>query len=169
MKKHINRLIILLLILAFSFACNRNDSNPTSSTDTFESVTLKSRSIYNADVDKIELENRNNIEYYEVHMSKQNISNVKLELVKSSLELYQIYGEAPPFEYELNPGIGLLTFLTAKLAATNSLQGDLVEWKLEKDESNRKWEYRFMISNDGVQYQLRIDAESGNLLELKEI
>ena len=169
MIMYIRKIFMLLILAAIVFGCETHDSNPTKSEDAFEPVTLKSKSIYNANVDKIELENRNNIEYYEVYMSKQNISNVKLELAKPSLELYKIYGEAPPFEYDLNPGIGLMNFTTVKLNALNSQQGDLVEWKLEKDTSNNNWEYRIWISENEVQYQLRLDAVSGELLEIKSI
>ena len=62
-----------------------------------------------------------------------------------------------------------MNFTTVKLNALNSQQGDLVEWKLEKDTSNNNWEYRIWISENEVQYQLRLDAVSGELLEIKSI
>ncbi len=88
---------------------------------------------------------------------------VKFEYQLNSNELREIKGLTPSFEYEIEPGNGLINYSTARAIALGAVSGSIIEWKLEKDESDNNWQYRFEIGTTEV----RIDAANGNILRVK--
>lgn len=88
---------------------------------------------------------------------------VKFEYQLNSNELREVKGLSASFEYEIEPGNGLINYSAAKSIALGAVNGNIIEWKLEKDESDNNWQYRFYISNSEV----RINAANGNILRIK--
>ncbi len=88
---------------------------------------------------------------------------VKFEYQLNSSELREVKGLTPSFEYEIEPGNGLINYSSAKSIALGAVNGSITEWKLERDESDNNWQYRFYISNSEV----RINATNGNILRIK--
>ncbi len=88
---------------------------------------------------------------------------VKFEYQLNSNELREVKGLSSSFEYEIEPGNGLINYSSAKSIALGAVNGSIIEWKLEKDESDNNWQYRFYVSNSEV----RINATNGNILRIK--
>lgn len=88
---------------------------------------------------------------------------VKFEYQLNSNELREIKGLTPSFEYEIEPGNGLINYSSARAIALGAVSGSIIEWKLEKDESDNNWQYRFEIGSSEV----RINAQNGNILRVK--
>jgi uncharacterized membrane protein YkoI len=57
----------------------------------------------------------------------------------------------------------LINYSTAKGIALGAVNGNIIEWKLEKDESDNNWQYRFEIGSSEV----RINASTGNIIRVK--
>ncbi len=81
--------------------------------------------------------------------------------------MVEMKGTSPSFEYEVQPGMNLIDYSNAKAVALNARNGVISEWKLEKDESDNRWEYRFFIRNAGQDWEIRIDATTGVVLRIK--
>jgi uncharacterized membrane protein YkoI len=60
--------------------------------------------------------------------------------------------------------MNLIDYSNAKAVALAARNGVITEWKLEKDESDNRWEYRFFISPE---WEIRIDATTGVVLRIK--
>lgn len=88
---------------------------------------------------------------------------VKFEYKLNSNELREVKGLTSSFEYEIEPGNGMINYSAAKEIALGAVNGNINEWKLEKDESDNIWQYRFFISNSEV----RINAETGTIIRIK--
>ena len=88
---------------------------------------------------------------------------VKFEYRLNSNELREVKGLSSSFEYEIEPGNGLINYSTAKGIALGAVNGNIIEWKLEKDESDNNWQYRFEIGSSEV----RINASTGNIIRVK--
>ena len=88
---------------------------------------------------------------------------VKFEYQLNSNELREVKGLSSSFDYEIEPGNGLINYSSAKSVAFGVVNGSIIEWKLERDESDNNWQYRFYISNSEV----RINATNGNILRIK--
>ena len=78
--------------------------------------------------------------------------------------MVEIKGTSPSFEYEVQPGMNLIDYSSAKVVALSAKNGVILEWKLEKDESDNRWKYRFFISPE---WEIRIDATTGVVLRIK--
>lgn len=88
---------------------------------------------------------------------------VKFEYQLNTNEFRQIKGLTPSFEYEIEPGNGLINYSSAKTIALGAVNGNIIEWKLEKDASDNMWQYRFQIGSSEV----RINATNGNIVRIK--
>ena len=88
---------------------------------------------------------------------------VKFEYHINSKELREVKGLRPSFDYEIEPGNGLINYSAAKSIALGAVSGSIIEWKLEKDESDNMWQYRFQIGSSEV----RINATNGNIVRIK--
>lgn len=88
---------------------------------------------------------------------------VKFEYKLNSNELREVKGLTSSFDYEIEPGNGMINYSAAKEIALGAVNGNINEWKLEKDESDNIWQYRFFISNSEV----RINAETGTIIRIK--
>jgi uncharacterized membrane protein YkoI len=88
---------------------------------------------------------------------------VKFEYQLNSNELKEVKGLTPSFEYEIEPGNGLINYSSAKSIALSAVNGSIIEWKLEKDASDNMWQYRFQIGSSEV----RINAINGNIVRIK--
>jgi uncharacterized membrane protein YkoI len=81
--------------------------------------------------------------------------------------MVEIKGTSPSFEYEVQPGMNLIDYSTAQTVALNPKNGEIKEWKLEKDESDNRWEYRFFIRSAKQDWEIRIDATTGIIVRIK--
>ena len=88
---------------------------------------------------------------------------VKFEYQLNSNELREVKGLSSSFEYEIEPGNGLINYSSAKSIALGAVIGSISEWKLEKDVSDNNWQYRFQIGSSEV----RINAINGNIIRVK--
>ena len=88
---------------------------------------------------------------------------IKFEYLLGTNELREVKGLSSSFEYEIEPGNGLINYSSAKSIALGAVSGSIIEWKLEKDLSDNNWQYRFEIGNSEV----RINATNGNILRIK--
>ena len=92
---------------------------------------------------------------------------VKFKYTLDTQALRQLKGLTPSFEYEINPGIGVITYSAARLFSLEAVNGEITEWKLEKDVSDNQWQYRFEIISSGKDYEVRINASDGTIIRIK--
>lgn len=83
-------------------------------------------------------------------------------------QIREIHGLTGPFEYDLNPGNNLLLYQDIRIIALNAKSGSITSWKLEKDESDNRWEYRFFITANDGNWELRISAVDGQVLRIRQ-
>jgi uncharacterized membrane protein YkoI len=88
---------------------------------------------------------------------------VKFEYQLNSNELREVKGLSSSFEYEIEPGNGLINYSSAKSIALGAVNGSIIKWKLEKDVSDNNWQYRFEIGGSEV----RINAATGTVIRIK--
>ena len=105
---------------------------------------------------------------WEVKVLTSSGALIKFEYFEMTGYIREIHGLTGPFAYNLNPGNGLMFYQDIRLIALNVKSGDITSWKLEKDESDSKWEYRFFIASNDGNWELRIDASNGQILRIKQ-
>jgi uncharacterized membrane protein YkoI len=148
-------------------ACSEDVNNSNGSSITEDQAVQKAKQLNSGIVTKTEITTHNGIKVWEVYMTAPSGGELKIKYSVDGGTMVEVKGVSPSFEYEIKPGMNLIDYSTAKSVALNSKNGDLREWKLEIDESNNRWEYRFFILSSGQEWEIRIDATTGLVLKIK--
>jgi hypothetical protein len=166
----------ILVILTFGFfACQDNSTSPEISEQ--DLVIQKSMSMSEGSTTLISVlpGNDDNGKYWEVRIDMPGDGGiVKYEFLAGAKILHQIKGLTPSFDYEITPGLGLVKYSTARRVALEAVDGEIREWKLERDESDvyteqkNMWQYRFRIVSNGDKYEVRINAATGVVIRVKK-
>lgn len=161
-------LFSLSLIGIFFFAaCSENASEPSLNNEQ-EIVISKTTSMTSGNATIISVSNDNESHHWEVKIDMPGDGGiVKFEYNIGTNDLRQIKGLSPSFNYEIEPGNGLINYSYARSVALDAVSGNILEWKLEKDESDNNWQYRFEIESAGNNFEVRIDAANGTILRIK--
>lgn len=156
-----------LIGLIFFAACSENASEPTINNDQ-DAVISKTTLMTNGTATIISVSNDNESNHWEVRIDMPGDGGlVKFEYNIGTNDLRQIRGLTPSFNYEIEPANGLISYSSARVIALNALNGNIIEWKLEKDESDNNWQYRFEIDSAGNDFEVRINAVTGTVIRIK--
>ncbi len=162
MLKHIlfSLFISGTIILA---ACSESSTTaPTSGGQ--DDVIAKTTAMTNGSGSVISTVKNDDTQHWEVRVDMPGDGGiVKFEYQLNSNELREVKGLSSSFEYEIEPGNGLINYSSAKRIALGTVIGSISEWKLEKDVSDNNWQYRFQIGSSEV----RINAINGNIIRVK--
>lgn len=144
-------------------ACQEN-STTAPSTGGQEDVIAKTTAMTKGSGSVVSTVKNDDTQHWEVRVDMPGDGGiVKFEYQLNSNELREVKGLSSSFEYEIEPGNGLINYSNAKSIALGAISGSISEWKLEKDVSDNNWQYRFYISNSEV----RINAVNGNIIRIK--
>jgi len=157
-------ILSLILSVTFTNACSEDVNNSNNSSITETQAIQKAKQTNPGTVTKTELTTHNGVKVWEVYMITSVGSELKIKYRVDDGTMVEMNGTSPSFEYEVQPGMNLIDYSNVKAVALNARNGILAEWKLEKDESDNRWEYRFFISPE---WEIRIDATTGVVLRIK--
>lgn len=162
---------VVLISSVFLFSACKDDSStaPNLSSGDQTSVLQKTSNMTksNGQVSVVSTTQINNGAHWEVKVDMPGDGGiVKFEYFVSNNQLKEIKGLTPSFNYEVEPENGLINYSAAKQIALSSVNGNIIEWKLEFDLSDNMWQYRFRISSDR-EYEVRINATNGNVVRIK--
>ena len=160
--------LVIVTALSLSIACSEdvsssNNNSPISETQAVQ----KAQQTNPGTVTKTELTTHNGVKVWEVYMITSSGGELKIKYRIDDGTMVEMKGTSPSFEYEVKPGMNLIDYSVAKSVALNAKNGEIQEWKLEKDESDNRWEYRFFIRSAGQDWEIRIDATTGVVLRIK--
>lgn len=160
------RHILFSLILSGTFliiACSENSSTaPTNGGQ--DDVISKTTSMTKGSGSVVSTIKNDDTQHWEVRVDMPGDGGiVKFEYQLNSNELREVKGLSSSFDYEIEPGNGLINYSSAKSVAFGVVNGSIIEWKLEKDESDNNWQYRFEIGSSEV----RINAATGTVIRVK--
>jgi uncharacterized membrane protein YkoI len=165
MYKTSSFVLSMILLISLNNACSEDvNSTNNSSTITDTQAIQKAKQTNSGTVTKTELTTHNGVKVWEVYMITSSGGELKIKYRIDNGTMVEMKGTSPSFEYEVKPGINLIEYSVAKSVALNAKNGEIQEWKLEKDESDNRWEYRFFISPE---WEIRIDATTGVVLRIK--
>ena len=156
---------VIVIALSLSIACSEDVSSSNNNSPITETQAIqKAKQTNSGTVTKTELTTHNGVKVWEVYMITSSGGELKIKYRIDDGTMIEMKGTSPSFEYEVKPGINLIDYSVAKSVALNAKNGEIQEWKLEKDESDNRWEYRFFISPE---WEIRIDATTGVVLRIK--
>lgn len=155
--------IFTMLFISCAQEVNNSNNNPIL---TKEQVTERTAGIIEGTIIKSEIETEHGIQVWEIYVIALSGGELKIKFRVDEGTIVEIKGIFPSFDYEINPGMNLINYSFAKSIALNAKNGELLEWKLEKDESDETWQYRFQIRSEGRNWEVRISAETGMVIRI---
>jgi uncharacterized membrane protein YkoI len=157
-------ILSLILSVTFTNACSEDVNSSNNSAITETQAIQKAKETNTGTVAKTESTTHNGVKVWEVYMITSSGGELKIKYRVDDGTMVEMKGTSPSFDYEVQPGMNLINYSNAKAIALNTRSGIITEWKLEKDESDNRWEYRFFISPE---WEIRIDATTGVVLRIK--
>jgi uncharacterized membrane protein YkoI len=155
----------VILLITLNTACSEDvNSSNSESLITETQAVQKAQKTNPGTVTKTELTTHNGVKVWEVYMITLSGGELKIKYRVDDGTMVEMKGTSPSFEYEVQPGMNLIEYSAAKSIALNTRNGEIQLWKLEKDESDNRWEYRFFISPE---WEIRINAVTGVVLRIK--
>ena len=162
MLKHILFSLFLSGTILLAACSESSTTAPTSRGQ--DDVIAKTTAMTNGSGSVISTVKNDDTQHWEVRVDMPGDGGiVKFEYQLNSNELREVKGSSSSFEYEIEPGNGLINYSSAKSIALGAVIGIISEWKLEKDVSDNNWQYRFQIGSSEV----RINAVTGNIIRIK--
>lgn len=107
---------------------------------------------------------------WKVYVENAEGAVVMFKVAEDPLELLEMGGEVGPFTYDIDPGNDLISFAEAMDIVSNEVSGDLMEWELEPEEHQGQivWTYEFEVHGANVNYEIEIDALTGQITKFEE-
>lgn len=156
----------MILSVALNIACSEDVNNSNNSPIIETQAIQKAKQTNPGTVTKTELTTHNGVKVWEVYMITSSGGELKIKYRIDDGTMVEIKGVSASFEYEVQPGMNLIDYSAAKDVALSAKNGVILEWKLEKDDSDNSWQYRFFIRNAGKDWEIRIDANTGVVLRI---
>ncbi len=157
--------ILFLVSLIFNISCEEsNEPSP----EVPQNIIDESLNLFNGEVFEIKQESEDGSNAWEIKIQNPDGAIVKFYWSVSNSELIKIEGIQGVFDYELNPGMSLINFSTAKTFAIAAVKNDaILHWELEKNEDFiNKWVYEFEFETGSGTQSVYIDAMNGDVLEI---
>ncbi|MFA0961917.1 PepSY domain-containing protein [Roseivirga sp. BDSF3-8] len=177
------RYIALLLVggLMIFSACNEEEDIVSTDLDFWENALLQGSQCRLSDIDARTLAAEyapgsvitdgdflidQNLSLYIYEMTFDDSVQVNIYLNEEPCALYEIEGAIPPFTYEIEPPLGLVTFQSALAAAEAEVTGaTLLDWQLSRDFNAAKvWVYTFEFNTGSDLQTIRVDAGDGTVI-----
>jgi len=167
MKNNIIAVLAIIFIVFTAQACKDNATDPSNSLQSEQSLIQKSVTMSGGTpVDSRKFDDGSPKFKVKVDMPGDG-GIVKFEYHMSNGAIREIQGLTPSFDYEIVPEMGLINYSVAKSIALNAKSGTVTFWKLQKDESDNMWQYRFDILSGGTEWEVRINAANGTVVRVK--
>lgn len=165
LKSKIFSIAAILILLVFS-ACKEEVNSPSAQMNEQMAV-QKSLTAVQGSITSVTKIRSNDDNLWEVKVTTSAGAVIKFEYFENTGVIREIHGMSGPFDYNLDPGNGLMLYQDVRAIALNAKDGNITSWKLEKDESDNRWEYRFFITASDGNWELRIHAQTGQILRIK--
>lgn len=163
MKTFLNIIFASLPVIIISFcSCtpdiNDTDEPPVSAEDRIRSQTLQ---MIDGNIKEVINQYYRDPQVWLVIVETVDLAIVHFEFLSASRALNLIVGVSKPYNYNIKPGLNLLSFADAKEIALIARNGEITWWVLRKDKIGIDWEYRFFIMDDERLWDVRLKADTG--------
>ncbi len=118
--------------------------------------------IIDGDIIKAEKKFKKNIQIWKINVHIPSGGFVNMEISAADKKILQIDAEEGPFEYEIVPDEGIVSFNSAKRNAEEYSGQKILKWNLKQNRD--KFEYGFWMFTKSGKAQVKIDAGTGDLI-----
>ncbi|MEO8663961.1 MAG: PepSY domain-containing protein [Ignavibacteria bacterium] len=141
------------------------DTNINKSISITDAVDYAKR-LMEGEIVKAERRFKKDIPFWKLDLVTGQKGIVEFEIALDEKNIIRIESGEGPFEYELVPAEKFVSFSKAKKAAEDFTGQKILKWNYFKNKS--AWEYNFWIFTKSGKAQVRVDAESGEVIKNKK-
>ena len=124
------------------------------------------RMLMEGEVVKAERRFKKDVPFWKLDMVTEQKGVVEFEISLTEKDLIRIDSDEGPFDYEIRPVEKYISFLYAKKSAEESTGQKILKWNYFKNKNS--WEYNFWVFTKSGKAQVRVDAESGEIINNKK-
>lgn len=117
-------------------------------------------------VTKAEMKFKKDIPVWIIEATGKDNNTFKVELSCNDNTLLRIDADEGPFNYDIDPGKNFITFSESKKIAEEHTGQNTLKWRFFKNRNN--WEYNFWLFLKSGKAQIRINAETGEIISSKK-
>ncbi|MEP7145499.1 MAG: PepSY domain-containing protein [bacterium] len=115
---------------------------------------------------KAERKFKKDLPFWKLDLVTEQKGVVEFEISFTEKNLISIVSDEGPFEYEISPDDKYVSFSIAKKAAEDFTGQKILKWNYFKNK--KSWEYNFWLFTKSGKAQVRVDAESGEVIKNKK-
>ena len=159
-----SKFLIVPLVLLMAFVACSEDDDDDNAMQAPDSVITKAKALISGTVTESEPDNEEGVAAWKVDITTAQGAEVEVYCRQDNNTLLRLDGESGPFDYNIDPGNGLIDFNQAKTVAGGETSEDLVSWRLRmEDKYNDQWVYTLEFTSTKV----FINAEDGSVLDVE--
>lgn len=159
--KRISTYFLAILFAGFFTACNNDDEDEVLPFTQQDAISKAMEMTSGTLVSSRTKTDGAGESYYAVTIETTTGGIVEFGFYEETGDLKRIEAEQGPYDYEVNPGMGLIKFSKAKEAALNKQQGEVLNWSLEEDFPD-VWIYIVDILDDNDDdFTVEVNAQTG--------
>ncbi|MBP9191073.1 MAG: hypothetical protein KBF96_00830 [Ignavibacteria bacterium] len=170
-------LILMLIVSGFNFKDNYLKSKYSKTSYNFpyknhiKNTDIKSAidqviQLTGGNVTKAEMKFKKDIPVWVIEAMGTDNNTFKVELSCEDNSLLRIDADEGPFEYEIDPGKSFIPFSESKRTAEERTGQKTLKWRFLKNRNS--WEYNFWLFLKTGKAQMRINAETGEVINTKQ-
>ncbi|MEO6695547.1 MAG: PepSY domain-containing protein [Ignavibacteria bacterium] len=114
------------------------------------------------EVTKVEKKFKKDIPIWKINMITSTGGSIEVELSCKDKKLLNLEADEGPFDYEIIPDNGMVSFTAAKKTAEEYTSQNILKWCLKQNRD--KMEYNFWLFTKTGKAQVKVDAESGDIV-----
>lgn len=119
-------------------------------------------SIIEGEIIKVEKKYKKGNPLWNINLITKEKATIELELDLKSDKVLSIEASEGPFSYDIKPDSNLVSFSTAKKSAEELAGEKVLKWRF--NQNREKWEYSFWLFTKSGTAQVKVDAESGEII-----
>jgi uncharacterized membrane protein YkoI len=164
-------LFSIFLFLSNESRSERNKYNQTSYNFLDTNVNIKevidfTLLLLPGEVTKIEKKFKKDIPIWKINMITSTGGSIEIELSYKEKRLLNLEADEGPFDYEMIADPEMVSFSAAKKTAEEYAAQNILKWSLRLNRD--KMEYNFWLFTKTGKAQVKIDAESGEIITKKK-
>lgn len=129
-------------------------------------IIQKTENLVQGEILKAEKKYKRDIAVWKINVIAVTGGALSIEFSDNQNELFLIEGNEGPFDYEILPLQKSVSFSRAKKTAEDYSGQKILKWNLKKNKE--VWEYSFWVFTKSGKAQIRVNAESGELILKKK-
>ena len=160
-------ILSILLIITSEGRNEQNKYNQTSHNFLDTNVNIKEvidfmLYLIPGEVTKIEKKFKKDNPIWKVNMITPTGGSLEIELPHNEKKILNLEAEEGPFDYDISPVAGMVSFSAAKKTAEGYTSKNILRWSLRQNRD--KMEYNFWLFTKTGKAQVKVDAESGEVI-----